>query len=297
MPERWDTITTPLKAEVWEEGLASYPDKVYAGFIMRGIIWGFRIGFNYRQQLSEAKYNLLSAEQNPKVVDEYLSEEIGKDRITEIKQEEGPIVQASAIGVIPKKHKLGKWRLIVDLSAPANWSVNDSIEKELCSVSYISIDTIVKQINLQGRGTQLAKLDVKQAYRMVPVHPMDRLLLAMKWRGKTFIDKALPFGLRAAPLIFTAIADALQFMMEARGANPVFHYLDDFVTLGEPGSRQCSSNFHIMQQTCHDAEVPVEDGKTEGPSTTISFLGMELDTITMEIRLPADKLQCLQKLT
>ena len=41
----------------------------------------------------------------------------------------------------------------------------------------------------------------------------------------------------------------------------------------------------------------MEDGKTEGPSTTISFLGMELDTIAMEIRLPADKLQRLQKLT
>ena len=51
-----------------------------------------------------------------------------------------------------------------------------------------------------------------------------------------------------------------------------------------------------MQQTCHDAGVPVEDGKTEGPLTTISFLGMELDTIAMEIRLPADKLR-LQKLT
>ena len=57
---------------------------------------------------------------------------------------------------------------------------------------------------------QLAKLDIKQAYRMVPIHPTDRLLLAMKWRGKTFIDKALPFGLRSAPLIFTSIADALQ---------------------------------------------------------------------------------------
>ena len=41
----------------------------------------------------------------------------------------------------------------------------------------------------------------------------------------------------------------------------------------------------------------MEDGKTEGSSTTISFLGMELDTIAMEIRLPADKLQRLQKLT
>lgn len=117
-------------------------------------------------------------------MDEYLSEEIRKGQITEVKPENGPLTQASPIGVIPKKPKPDKWHLIVDLSAPANVSVNDGIERELCSVSYISIDTVVKQINLLGQGTQLAKLDIKQAYRMVPIHPTDRLLLAMKWRGK-----------------------------------------------------------------------------------------------------------------
>ena len=65
LPERWATITTPLKAEVWKRVLASHPDKVYAGLIIGGIIQGFRIGFNYTHQLSEAKYNLLSAEENP----------------------------------------------------------------------------------------------------------------------------------------------------------------------------------------------------------------------------------------
>ena len=87
---------------------------------------------------------MLSAEENPQVVDEYLSEEVRKGQITEVKPENGPVTQASPIGVIPKKHKPDKWHLIVDLSAPANVSVNDGIERELCSVSYISIDTVVK---------------------------------------------------------------------------------------------------------------------------------------------------------
>ena len=29
------------------------------------------------------------------------------------------------------------------------------------------------------------------------------------WKGKLFVDGALPFGLRSAPKIFTALADAL----------------------------------------------------------------------------------------
>ena len=104
LPEGWATITTPLKAEVWERGLASHPDKVYAGLIIGEIIQGFRIGFNYTHQLSEAKYNLLSAEQNPQVVDEYLSEEIRKGQITEVKPENGPLTQASPIGVIYQRN-------------------------------------------------------------------------------------------------------------------------------------------------------------------------------------------------
>ena len=46
------------------------------------------------------------------------------------------------------------------------------------------------------------------------------------------MDKALPFGLRSAPLLFLAVADALQWAMEQRGVTWVDHYIDDFVTLG-----------------------------------------------------------------
>ena len=54
----------------------------------------------------------------------------------------------------------------------------------------------------------MAKMDIRQTYCHVPIHPRDRLLLGMQWHGKVFLDTTLPFGLRSAPLIFTAIANA-----------------------------------------------------------------------------------------
>ncbi len=57
-----------------------------------------------------------------------------------------PEVHTSRIGVIPKKHQPGKYRLIVDLSSPAGRSVNDGIAKEVCSLSYTKIDDIVECI-------------------------------------------------------------------------------------------------------------------------------------------------------
>ena len=96
----------------------------------------------------------------------------------------------------------------MDLSSPEDSSVNDGIDPSLCSLSYISIDIIA--ILCLGRGTLIAKTDIKHAYRQVPVHPQDRHLLGMQWQRGYYLDTVLPFGLRSAPLIFTAVADALE---------------------------------------------------------------------------------------
>ena len=36
------------------------------------------------------------------------------------------------------------------------------------------------------------------------------VFLRMKWQGQVYVDAALPFGLRSAPKIFNALADALE---------------------------------------------------------------------------------------
>ena len=92
---------------------------------------------------------MLSAEQYPSVVDEYLSAKLAQGRIVEF-SEEVKNIHFSPFGVIPKKNKPGKWRLIVDLSAPEGSSVNDAISREWCSLSYVSLDDVVECI-LQKR--------------------------------------------------------------------------------------------------------------------------------------------------
>ena len=119
--------------------------------------------------------------------------------------------QISPIGAIPKKkNQPGKWRLITDLSFPAGTSVNDAISKELSSLKYTSVDHLSSLILSEGKGAFLVKADIKAAYRMVPVHRDDQSLLGVLWDGRIYIDKMLLFGLHSAPIIFSAVADALQ---------------------------------------------------------------------------------------
>ena len=96
-------------------------------------------------------------------------------------------------------------------------SVNDGIDEKLSSLSYVSVDDIVNTILSLGQGTMRAKIDVRNAYRVIPVHPEDRMLLGMSWKGKVYVDATLPFGLRSAPKIFTAVADACEWILRQRG--------------------------------------------------------------------------------
>ena len=64
--------------------------------------------------------------------------------------------------VIPK-------RLIVDLSSPKCNSVNDNICKELCSLSYISVDDMTAEVLSLGKGALMAKMDIKSTYRLIRI--------------------------------------------------------------------------------------------------------------------------------
>ena len=168
------------------------------------------------------------------------------------------------------------------------------ISKELSSLSYVSVDEVVDRVLQLGKGTLLAKMDIKQAYRNVPVHPQDRTLLGMCWEGQVYVNTALPFGLRSAPLIFTALADAAQWIMEKKGIVHLFHYIDDFITVGAPESSECADNAALMHDTCVMLGLPVEAEKDEGPATSITFLGIEIDSVATDIRLPQEKLTRLK---
>ena len=197
-----------------------HPDPVFRHYILNGIWHGFRIGFNQEVLCTPASSNMRSALETASVVQEYLDKEVTLGRIV------GPVspemvpasTQLSPFGVIPKSNQPGKRRrLIVDLSSPGGRSVNDGIEAEICSLSYLHLDEVMDRIVKSGRGTNLAKMDIASAYRMVPVHPGDRPLLAVQWAGKIFFDTRLPFGLRSAPKIFSAVADGLQWVFQKRG--------------------------------------------------------------------------------
>ena len=273
--------------------LQNHPNQALVQYVVSGIRKGFRIGFDYwKASCKSPKCNMLSAETNPEVVTAYLQEEVALGRVLGSMQIGSILgIQVSPFGVIPKGHTPGKWTLIVDLSSPNGSSINDGISPELCSLSYISVDDVSRVVASLGRGTLLAKVDIKSAYRIVPVHPEDRPLLGMQWKGQLYIDTCLPFGLRSAPRIFTALADMLEWCTKEQGVAHLFRYLDDYITMGNAEAEECKANMVTLLATCSSLCVPIAPDKCEGPATRLTYLGIEVDTIQMQLRLPEEKLR------
>ena len=141
-------ITTPFVVQVWEKMLSDHPDWVYCEYLLNGMSEGFRIGFDYSKCVcTSAKSNMGSASQNPSIIDKYVEQELALHRfIHPLDSSIACHIHVNRFGVIPKRHQPGKWRLITDLSHPQGTSVNDSIEPELCSLSYTSVDEAVRLV-------------------------------------------------------------------------------------------------------------------------------------------------------
>ena len=299
LPWRLRGVDTPLKWQEWDQALSGHPDQEFQRYIAEGIREGFRIGFDYsrqRGQMQSSRGNMLSAAEHPEVVRSYLAKECSEGRVLgPFDPASFPQVHTSKFGVIPKGSS-GEWRLIIDLSHPEGGSTNDGISEARSALSYVTIQDAAKAAVLFGEGALLAKVDVKSAYRNIPVHPEDRWLLGMMWEGSLFVDTALPFGLRSAPKIFTAIADAVEWVAKQAGVRFVIHYLDDFLLIGAPNSPECSKALETLLEIFRRLGLPVAVKKREGPATCLGFLGFELDSRLREVRLPRPKLEELRGL-
>eukprot|EP00731_Ephydatia_muelleri_P007891 Em0004g229a len=221
---------TPLRRLAFERELKGHPDKAWVSWLLNGIDNG-----------------VSTATMHPEIVDAELLKEVELGRIL------GPFSQrplehlrTSDLGAVPKKN--GKWRVILHLSAPEGRSINDFIAKEEFSIHYSTIDDAVALLSRFSKGARMAKVDLKSAFRMVPIQASEWDLLGMYWRGQYYIDTCLPFGLRSAPNIFDNFASARHWVLENNYGAILLHYLDDFLLVGPPNQPTCQESMSTMLQ-------------------------------------------------
>ena len=283
---------TPLRPQAFARFLSHHPDRAFVSKLTNSLTFGFDIGY-FGSHTPLVTQNLHSALEHPEVIDEALRKELASNRMAgPYLAPPYPTLRCSGLGAIPKKD--GSWRLINHLSAPSGDSINDYIDPLDFSLQYSTIDDAIAMCHKLGKGALMAKVDLKNAFRLCPVRPADWHLLGIHWRERYYVDKCLPFGLRSAPFLFNMVADALQWILENYfGISNLFHYLDDFFFVGLPGTSDCLQALQDMLTLCQAVQAPLKPEKVIGPATLLIILGIELDTIKRQARLPQEKLTSL----
>nr|XP_028594215.1 uncharacterized protein LOC114601207 [Podarcis muralis] len=107
----------------------------------------------------------------------------------------------------------------------------------------------------------------------------------------------MPMGCSVACAAFETFSTFIEWAFKTTSGSPfVTHYLDDFLIIGAPDSPNCALSLATFMRLAADFGIPLAADKTEGPSTILSYLGIELDTIRQSSRLPQTKLESLKVL-
>lgn len=154
--------------------------------MISGFAKGFKLGFK-GPRLSSSCNNLKSCLDFPNIVTDKLQAEITANRLKgPFLSRPFPTLQMSPIGLVPKKSQRD-FRLIHHLSHPEGKSVNDFIDPSMKTVKYASFDDAVNLLQC-GQGSYFAKTDIKNAFRLIPIHPTDYDLLGIQFQGEYYYD-------------------------------------------------------------------------------------------------------------
>ena len=86
----------------------------------------------------------------------------------------------------------------------------------------------------------------------------------MVWEGAFYIVTVLPFGLRPAPKIFNAVADAVEWIVRQQGVSTIFYYLDDFLLVANPHTGDCGVQLSVLKAVFENLGIPVDMEKLKG---------------------------------
>ena len=109
-------------------------------------------------------------------------------------------------------------------------------------------------------------------------------MIVAYWKGQVFVDCALSFGLKSACKIFTAQADAVEWVTSQKGAHGI-------ISWGALSSRDCAERLGILLEVWLELGMSVASQKCQGPTTLLVFLGIEYDSMSMGVEVTRRKVR------
>ena len=210
-------IHSRLNIPAWQTALSEYHNSDVIEFLT----FGWPITYHSANNLKASVSNHPSADNCSSVVDEFIDTEIG----TEIGHSAtaGPFdtkpfssLHTSPLQTVPKDEN--KCRVVIDLSFPSGNSVGGILKDSFLDAPFhLTLPGLVNFIRMivkHGPRCFLFKKDLKQAYRQIPVDPIDYQYLGYNWRRKCYFNLVLPFNLRSATMACQCSTNAVAYIFK-----------------------------------------------------------------------------------
>ena len=180
--------------------------------------------------------------------------------------------------LVPKKN--GSMRPVINLKVLNQW----------VETPHFKMEGLPTLQDLLRQGDWLVKVDLKDAYFTVPVHPDHHPHLRFVIEGVTYQFTCLPFGLACAPWVFTKLMKTVVTFLRSWGFRMII-YIDDILVMAESATlvrQHLVVLVHLLQ--CLGFLINFKK-LVMSPTQELEFLGMVVNTNTLIVSLPADKIR------
>lgn len=284
-------VQSGLNIKTWKKYLNQYHDKNICEFLQ----FGRPLGYAAHTPPETVNTNHPSATAHMPHVEKFIEAELKHGALL------GPFnaepfqswTRISPLMTRSKKDSADR-RIIVDLSFPDGCSVNDGIDPcnhlgRDISYSLPSITDLITRIQSQGPSCLLWKADLTRAYRQLRSDPIDAPLLGIKLHDQIFLDRCPPFGCRSSASICRRMANTIVYIM-AHEEHYVIAYLDDFggCHTSYTEAKKAYDRFKTLTQ---ELGLQLADHKSCSPTTSMNWLGYEVNTKDMSVKIPSHKLE------
>ena len=287
---------TKLKLDRWRHHLRGYEHIE----ICQLLEFGFPVGIEQNQELESQTINHGSSYMWFKSVDKFISKEISACGVA------GPYALAPwknlVISPLMTAHKKPCGRRTVFDATYGDLSVNNATPGDYymgqpTNYTYPKVEDYRQLVLKAGRGCFMWKRDLSRFFLQLPMDPVDYNKVGMVWRGLFFIFVCLAFGLRHSGLNGQRVTDAVSWVLRGLGMETdneepykVVNYVDDLGGV-EATLALAKAAFKALGWLLRDLGLEESVDKAEAPTTLITYLGVEFDSVAMEMRVPPSKLQ------
>ena len=283
-----------LRLDRWRYHLVGYEDIELVQFLE----FGFPLGLSSLPELESSTRNHGSSYMWYDHVDKFICTEIQEGGLT------GPFSKAPWWNTITSPlmtaHKKVMSRRTVFDATFGERSLNNNTPSDYylglpCKFTFPKIQDYKEMILSCGPGCLMWKRDLSRFFLQLPLDPTEYHRVGIVWRGLFFFFLGLAFGLRHSGLQGQKVTDAVSWILRHLGLEEmdgipynVCNYSDDLGGVEKTMERAMAS-YNKLNWLLTDLGLEESVKKAEPPTTCITYLGVQFDSLKMTMSVPPEK--------